>query len=239
MQLYFLRHGQSTNNLLWAESHSNAGRSTDPALTPLGKQQAGLLGQFLSRGQPALDVDGRDPQNLEGFGITHIYSSLMLRAVETGTIVARALGLPLHAWEDIHEEGGIYLEDENGAPIGQPGSTRQFYQENFPDLVLPEKFSEDGWWNRPYETPEMRPERAQRFVRDLLERHGGTQNHVAIVSHGGFYNQLMAALLHLPAGRNTWFSINNCAITHIDLDPDWVNVAYMNRVDFLTDEMIT
>jgi hypothetical protein len=48
----------------------------------------------------------------EGFHITHVYCSLMERAVATGHRVAEALDLPLLGWIDIHETGGMFLYDE-------------------------------------------------------------------------------------------------------------------------------
>jgi len=46
----------------------------------------------------------------------------MDRAIYTACRIAKTLDLPVHAWENLHEEGGIYLDDANyrGAS-GQPG----------------------------------------------------------------------------------------------------------------------
>ena len=98
MQLYFIRHGQSENNALWMSTGSHIGRSEDPGLTEVGQQQSEFLAQFLSQADPDVAVNGRDIQNVAGFGITHLYTSLMVRAVATGTIIARTLDLPLVAW---------------------------------------------------------------------------------------------------------------------------------------------
>ncbi|HEY3341640.1 MAG TPA: histidine phosphatase family protein, partial [Anaerolineae bacterium] len=97
MQLYFIRHGQSANNALWNATGESGGRSYDPELTEIGCSQANLVAQFLRQGDPALTSRGTDPQNLTGFGITHLYCSLMVRAASTGHAIADALDLPLHA----------------------------------------------------------------------------------------------------------------------------------------------
>jgi broad specificity phosphatase PhoE len=166
----------------------------------------------------------------------------MVRAVATGTLVADALGLPLVAWVDAHETGGIYLEDDQaGEPrrIGQPGKGRSYFETHYSGLVLPESLDEAGWWNRPFEEPEQRPIRAQRFLRDLIERHGNREDRVAVVSHGAFYNYLLAAILKMPERGNLWFVLNNTAITRIDFCAEGIDVVYLNRADFLPKELIT
>lgn len=225
MQFYFIRHGQSANNVLWDQTGSNNGRSEDAELTEVGRRQAELLAHFLRS---------------EAFSLTHLYTSLMMRAVATGTIIAEALNLPLVAWEDAHETGGIYIENaETGECVGQPGKNRAYFRAHYPRLVLPESLREDGWWNRPFETKEQRPARAQRFLEELIRQHGQTDDHVAVVSHGAFYNYLMAAVLKMPSRDHVWFILNNAAITRLDLHEEKVNVVYMNRLDFLSPEMIT
>jgi 2,3-bisphosphoglycerate-dependent phosphoglycerate mutase len=240
MQLYFIRHGQSENNALWVSTGSYDGRSEDPGLTEVGRQQSELLAQFLSQADPSIAVNGRDIQNAAGFGITHLYTSLMLRAVATGTIIARALDLPLVAWEDLHEYGGIYLRDEQtDERVGLPGRNRAYFETHYPDLVLPDSLGEAGWWNRPFEEPELRLPRAERALHDLLERHGGTDDRVAVVSHGGFYNYLLAVILNLPEREEHWFALNNAGLSRIDFDGEEIRLIYLNRVDFLPKELIT
>jgi len=236
MQLYFIRHGQSENNELWMSTGSHEGRSEDPGLTEVGRRQAEFLAQFLS--QPA--SASSDFQNVAGFGITHLYTSLMVRAVATGTIIANALDSPLVAWEDLHEWGGIYLRDEQtDERVGLPGRNRAYFETHYPDLVLPDYLGEDGWWNRPFEEPEPRLPRAKRVLHDLLERHGGTDDRVAVVSHGGFYNYLLAVILNLPEREDHWFALNNAGLSRIDFDEEEIRLIYLNRVDFLPKELIT
>ena len=240
MQLYFIRHGQSENNALWLNTGSHIGRNEDPGLTKVGHQQAEFLAQFLSYADPNITGDDRGIQNVAGFSITHLYSSLMLRAVATGTIIARALDLPLVAWEDVHEWGGIYLHDEEtDERIGLPGRNRPCFEQHFPDLVLPDSLGEAGWWNRPFEEPELRLPRAKRVLHDLLERHGHTDDRVTVVSHGGFYNYLLAAILNMPGREGYRFAINNAAISRIDFHDENIWLNYLNRVDFLPKELIT
>jgi broad specificity phosphatase PhoE len=74
---------------------------------------------------------------------------------------------------------------------------------------------------------------------ELMARHGGTPDRVAVVSHGGFHAHLLYAILD-PGHRDAiWFTLNNTGITRIDLNPDRVRIVYVNRTDFLPDELIT
>ena len=239
MQFYFIRHAQSQNNLLYDTGASRFARSHDPELTEAGQKQAKLLARFLCRtGSPRLS-NGRDYYNAAGFGITHLYTSLMLRAVATGTVVAKELHLPLMAWQDLHESGGLYLEDERtGARVGQCGNNRAYFEKHYPELALPDSCGELGWWNRPFEEHEQAMARGQRFVEELLARHGPTNDRVAVISHGDFYNCFLRVVFQIT-GQNIWFDLNNAGITRIDFEKDEARLVYANRVEFLPPELVT
>ncbi|MCC7361202.1 MAG: histidine phosphatase family protein [Anaerolineales bacterium] len=239
MELYFLRHAQSENNALAARNAANEVRTHDPELTSLGQQQAAHLADFLAQTNLAAQTTPYDPQNRRGVGLTHLYASLMVRAVHTGTVIARRLGLPLTAWPDWHEEGGLFLEEQPGVFVGRPGHGRAYFTQAYPDFILPESLTEAGWWTAGLEPYEDRPRRARRAVAALLERHGPTDDRVGIVSHGGFYNHILAALMDLPAPYRLGHMLNNASITRIVLAPDAHYVVYQNRCEYLPTELIT
>lgn len=239
MQFYFIRHAQSSNNALWDATKSSKGRSHDPELSPTGVRQAERLAAGLAhKGQQQPD-GWRDSQNIHGFWLTHLYCSLMLRAVQTGSIVSEMTGLPLDGWVDAHEEGGLFLEDEDtGERSGKPGFTRGHFEQHFPRLRLPQDVGDGGWWDRAFEEEEERIERAQRFLRALLDRHGSTEDRVAVISHGGFYNTLMHLILNVPLDSKVWFGMNNTGITRLDFVNETV-VVYMNSVRHLPGDLMT
>jgi len=239
MQLYFIRHAQSKNNVLWEETGSSEGRDFDPALSETGRQQLAYLAQFIARPYQPTGRYGQDTMNVGGVGITHLYTSLMDRAIATGMALAEATGLPLRAWEDLHEAGGLYLTDESGNPVGQPGRNRLEFEQAYPGLVLPDSLQEEGWWNRPHEDEDLPPMRARRCLQELIQRHGGTEDRVALVSHGAFYGYLMTAILGLQGKNGYWFALNNAAVTRVDFLAGGTAFVYQNRNDFMPPELLT
>ncbi|HET9587889.1 MAG TPA: histidine phosphatase family protein [Anaerolineales bacterium] len=246
MELYFIRHGQSQNNAHWGDP--NYQESPDPALTEIGLEQARRLADYLEKTQPVADEKIWNIQNRRGFGLTHIYTSLMERAVQTAAPTARRLRLPFAAWIEIHESGGIYGRDRESKLVGLPGQSRSYFVANFPELALPESLDGQGWWNRPFETEEEAQERAARIWVEMLSRHadqeGRPEHRVALVSHGGFFVHLMCAILNMSwrqaaQGMKHWFVLNNCSISRLDVRGDDISIAYLNRTDHLPDHLIT
>jgi len=246
MELYYIRHGQSVNNAHWKEPGYR--EHPDAPLTEAGVEQARLLSEHV-RAKDALEGDSRDDNlNRRGYRFSRLYTSLVARAVATSAPLARATGTPWAAWKEIHEVGGIFGRDETETLVELPGHPRSFFERNYPELALPAALGEAGWWNRPFETDEERQPRADRFFRELLERHGDREGReperVAIVSHGGFFNHLMRAMLELPwrqgaPGREAWFILNNCSISRFDIRKDGIMIQYLNRVDYLPDDLVT
>ena len=246
MELYFIRHGQSVNNAHW--SNPDYQESPDPTLTDLGREQAQILADFLKKKQTITNDQDWNSQNRYGFGLTHIYTSLMERAAFTASPIAQALDLPLITWKEIHEEGGIYSRGDKSNMQGLPGRPRSFFMENFRMLTLPDDLDETGWWNRPYEAEEERQPRADQVFAELLARHrdqeGRDEHRVAFVSHGGFFMRLVCAMLQLPwrqaaLGLRSWFLLNNCSISRFDIHRNELNFVYINRTDYLPDHLIT
>jgi len=247
MQLYYIRHGQSVNNAGW--DTPNYIESNDPVLTEIGQQQAHILSEYLENNQTITEHKGWDEQNRYGFGITHIYTSLMERAVSTALPTARRLQVPFTAWTDIHETGGIYGREGELKDKGLPGNPHSYFQTNYPELRLPEKLDETGWWQgRPIETEEQAHERAAQVWAELLTRHGDREGQpearVAFFSHGTFFVHLLCVALDFPFrsashGLSSWFLLNNCSLSRIAVHGQRLTICYLNRTDHIPSHLIT
>ena len=246
MRLYFIRHGQSINNANVGNAEYN--ENPDPYLTQTGLEQAELLAKYLKENQRVTNDKSWNNQNQFDFGLTHIYTSLMERAAMTAAPTARALGIPFTSWMNIHEEGGIYARKKDFRNSVLPGRPRSFFEKNIPELTLPDDFDESGWWNRPFESEKERQPRADLVLSELIARHGDmegqTEQHIAFISHGGFFMRFMSTLLTLPwrqgaHGMRSWFLLNNCSISRVDIHTDWLTVCYINRTDHLPSHLIS
>jgi 2,3-bisphosphoglycerate-dependent phosphoglycerate mutase len=235
MRLYFIRHAQSSNNALFDRTGAEQGRKDDPELSELGVRQAKLLAQHILETSTGLEPGG--------FGLMHLYASPMVRAAHTASEISGLTGLKLHLWEDWHETGGIWLHNETGERIGQTGKNRAYLEQRFAGVHVPESIGDAGWWSRPAEPETEVSTRAKRVWKELLERHGGTSDRVAVVSHGHFYVHVMAAILGLEVGPGrAWLHKHNTAITridHLENEHQSTNLVYQNQVSHLPADLIS
>jgi 2,3-bisphosphoglycerate-dependent phosphoglycerate mutase len=247
MRLYIIRHAQSENNAMWAMTGSSDGRSSDPLLSELGRRQAQYLAKRLARVDTEAQTDPWDVTDRRGFFISHIYTSLMQRAIQTATAVAQALNLPLVAWPELHEVGGIYVdgpgEDER---TGLPGPNRQYFERHYPHMTLPDSLGGEGWWNRPFESRDEARLRATNVAEELFRRHGGRDDRVALITHGAFSNYLLSHLLNRAAPpdeghdpRHPWLFTSNTGITCLSYAGGYATLYYTNRLDHLPADLIT
>jgi len=241
LQLYFIRHGQSTNNVILDENRETylLERTSDPELTPTGIQQTLLLANTLA--QP-FNANGYNPQNRDGFGLTHLYCSWMVRAGRTGLAIAQKTNLPLVGWPELHETGGIFnVKVVDGHPVlsGQPGPGRSFFKTQFPELIIPEDLPESGWYNREKEPSEQYNSRAQAIIDRLIAEHGGSDHRVGIIMHAGIFARILTTFFDIRAEKY-WVRMNNCGISRIDISPEGrVTLSYTNKVDHFPDPLIT
>ena len=62
---------------------------------------------------------------------------------------------------------------------------------------------------------------------------------MGLITHGGFYNHLLAVLLKMPNEEKVWFTIDNCAVSRLDTRQEELALVYLNRFDFLPPDLIT
>ncbi len=173
--LYLIRHGEAVSNV----EPVIAGLRGDQGLTERGRQQAVLLEERLSR---------------EPLGADVLYVSTLPRARETGEYVARALRLPVHETDDLHElrpgdADGLTLEEwrartDREVPPGDPFQPFSPGGESWATFLL----------------------RAETALHQLVARH--EDQTVVAVCHGG----VLEASFHLAFGRGA-------SATRVGLDP--------------------
>ncbi len=229
MELFLVRHGQSFNNTL----PEGDGRVADPPLTGTGERQADLVAAHL-RDAPAKMIFGVS-EAANGYGIDRLFCSPMLRCLQTSEPIGKALGLRPEIWADVHEEGGIWLEGEEDLP----GMTRDEITARFPDVVLSDEMTDEGWWLRPKETEEQWVARAKRVADRLKGEMAGSDERIAIVNHGGFTTDLLSELLHDGPMSDGGFATRNTSIGHIHFSQDQFRLTFLNRVEHLPADLVT
>ena len=248
MKLYLIRHAESANNAIYSSTGGERGRMPDPDITATGHQQAKLVGDHLAdpRGEPQQHPLAAKQDAPHHFGLTHLYCSLMTRSILTAQYIAEACGLPLIAHPDIFEKGGIYELGAAGSMNGLPGPDRSYFNARFPNLELPPDLGDEGWYSRPFETEERFLQRIERALQDIMQRHAGTDDHVAMVVHGDFLDQFvnqMTGLARRPANYdNHWvanWAFHNTSLTRVDILADSQVIVYLNRLNHLPAELVT
>ncbi len=242
MELFLIRHAQSYNNALGDERR----RVVDPPLTDVGLRQAELLADFLANGtdyeSAPCEGEPSNGGNHCGHGITRLYTSAMQRALQTAQPIGRALGLRPEVWVDVHEHGGMWLD--HGEPVGvvgYPGMRRSEIKSRFPDVILPTDVTEDGWYDpaQGYESWEQAAVRAEK-VAERLRAWDNPDDHIAIISHGGFTHLLLCALLRVMPESDVFFHHDNTGITRLRFRKNGqVSLRYLNRVSHLPGALVT
>lgn len=240
MELYIIRHGQSTNN-----ATDEVDRVSDPELTSLGKQQAELIAAYLAdrrNHDKRLNLStGAQRNGDDDVLITQLYCSAMHRALQTAQPIARALGVPAEVWIDIHEHGGMYLEQPDGV-VGFPGKTRAEIATEFPDYVLPDTITEAGWYDQKIGEESLYAAQGRAIkVAGELRRRASSDERIAIVSHGTFIDALLKALFNQLPSNNLYYTHYNTAFTRIDFfgEKEPLVVRHLNRVAHLPIEFLT
>ncbi len=165
MKIFFTRHGESEANILRELSN----RGLKHPLTQAGREQAAIIADTL-----------RDQT------ITHIYSSPLLRAIETSIIIATVLRIGYEVNDALREydlgalEGRVDEEAWNQwQRIFDSWSKHQRREEKIPGG---ENFHEVR-------------DRFVPFIDRLVQEHKNNQANLLIVSHGGLYAHMLPLVL--------------------------------------------
>ncbi len=153
--MILLRHGQSEFNLHFTATRRDPG-IPDPRLTPLGEEQADQAATALA-----------------GSPIRRIVSSPYTRALQTASIVARRIGVPILVNPIVRERYAFACD------IGTPCSalTRAWPAQDFTAI-------EEVWWPAVEEPAETVIGRAARFRAEMAALPDWSET--LVVSHWGF-----------------------------------------------------
>jgi broad specificity phosphatase PhoE len=166
VDLYFVRHGESVANL--TGEFSNSGPSNHP-LTPKGIEQAQLLAVSLASRR-----------------IARIYSSPLLRAVQTADLLSQTLQVPVEVTEALREWSVGMLEGtsaEQGWILHRQVQEDWFVQGNLESKIPGgESFVEIR-------------DRFVPFIDALVSDGHSADESVVLVGHGGLYVAMLPVVL--------------------------------------------
>ena len=205
MHLYLIRHGESGGN-------TGTDASGDPALTERGLQQARLVADVVAQ-----------------MGIAVLYSSPLVRALQTASEIGARLGLPISVWPDLAEFWG---GERNVL-------TRSEIARRWPGVILPPDMPEDWKPARLPEDESAAYERAARIEQAVRARYEETEARAALVGHGTFGAILISRFLGAPPCGYTRFSQHNCCISLIEVLPGRAKLVYHNCTSHLPPDLLT
>jgi probable phosphoglycerate mutase len=196
MILYLVRHGESAFN---AEGRIQG--QLDPPLSPLGLRQSQALASALA-----------------GQKIGVVYSSPLLRAMQTAAPLAKALGLVPQTDNRLLELNAGVFQGLTWAEINQrlPAEGNAWKSQN-PDYRIP--------------TGESRRDLMHRGQAALEAIREAGHSPAVIVAHGGLLTAALKALLGVPAERNP-FTLYNASISQVDWQSQFKLIT-LNQLDHL------
>ena len=238
MQLLIVRHGHCLGQCAPDDP------SPDSALSPLGEQQARLAAHRLAAGNVWAMTEREHEEWLGRPGAPppskaskpYVLSSPLIRALATASMIADALGgQPVEVWPELRE---LSL-------LQHRGFGRVELQQRFPHAVLPASITDNGWEHGDPSVDAV-VLRCQ-HVRTMLQERFTADDHVVMVTHGGFVNALLHTLLRISPTSPAWFAMANGGFSPVRLVPEqeragWpplfppvaAEIVYWNDVSHLT-----
>ena len=165
MRLYFVRHGESEANLL----HEFSNRGLKHGLTPQGREQVLALAE-----------------RFRGIPIRKLFSSPLLRAIQTAKMLSYAFEIPYEATDALREYDCGVLEGRS-----DPASWA-LYDEVFDDWIYNRN------WDRRVDGGESFLDIQARFIpfiQGLIQTYGSLSVNIVLVGHGGLYRCMLPLVL--------------------------------------------
>ena len=193
MLITLVRHGQS-------ESTAGLTDHLDSFLTPLGQRQADLTAKTLS-----------------AESLTRAYVSPLRRTLQTIAPFCNLTDLRAEVYADICE----YFSAHWPGYKNFPGLTPEQITGQFSFAFFGETFPcSAAWWPQVLEDDAKMYARAVRVRDALIKLHGGTDDHLLVVSHAETVGRLTEAFLHIADITDEPPWSDNCGITRLSVtDP--------------------
>lgn len=201
MKLYMIRHGQSVANL----GNWEALEHIDTPLSGRGREECEALRNWMITENITADV---------------LYTSTLVRTIETATYVEAALGLTAIRDDRIREVGHSFVD---GSPMS-PQELPKSYISNHPgqDPYRPQTEGYDrmeSWMDARV--------RLGRFTRDLIDRHTGQT--VYVVCHGGIMAMMIENVLNTAPVRHSVVHTDNTGISHFEWEKGATEMQWVLR----------
>lgn len=165
MKIFFVRHGESQANTL----HEISNRGLRHGLTEKGREQALALARKLERES-----------------IWHIFSSPLLRAIETSIILANYMNIYYDVVDALREYDCGVLEGRSDEEAWR------LWQELYDAWTI------DQQWEKKIDGGEsfsVLRERFTEFIAGLVDRYENTEAQLVCVSHGGVYRMMLPLVI--------------------------------------------
>lgn len=166
MRILFARHGESQANI----SHEISNRGLRHPLTQKGREQAALLAQ-----------------RLESESITRIYSSPVLRAIETSVIAANHLCVDYDVTEALREYDMGELEGRSDE------KTWEAWKELFDAWAIHRRWEQHMPGGESFHDVKKR---FVPFIERLVDQYRRTDATLLCIAHGGLYWMMLPLVLH-------------------------------------------
>jgi broad specificity phosphatase PhoE len=197
--LYLIRHGATANNL--EKPPRVQGQGSDPPLTPVGTQQAQQTGEFL-----------------RSVGLSGVYASPLLRAVQTAEAVAAPHGLAVQIFPDVIEVDTGEWDGLNWDEI-----QREYAEAYHSFMHTPETHGYPGG-----ETMTDVLGRSSAAIEKLMSENVGRS--IAMVAHNVVIKCYLGHVLGLPSVKARSLSQKNCAINVLRYRREKIKVITLNGV---------
>lgn len=183
MKLYLIRHGRQDSPLC----------NVDVPLCEAGRRQAQLLGK-----------------RLEQYQIDALYSSALIRAVQTAEIINEHLHLEHNIIPQLREISFGELE----------GMREEDIQTQYRDFLMERREMSSDLPYPKGESGQMVYKRVYPVIQNILQTQA---TNVAIVTHGGVIRAVLAGILGIDMAKKLMFAkeLENTSITQIDYHGDY------------------